>query len=90
MLRIKNNWCNRLGYDRLEILLKISKEGPSIEEWSLEAEIDIWYNAKVSRVTTAPHNYPKKGKTSKPACENVNTASVTLSDLEDSSEEKSV
>ena len=31
MLRVKNDSQNKLGCDRLEALLRISEEGPSIE-----------------------------------------------------------
>lgn len=66
MLRVKNSWPNKLGLDQLEILLRISEEGPSIEEWSPEVPIDIWYDAKVHRLTTGAHNYPKIKKIIKP------------------------
>ena len=46
MLRVKNYWRNKLGRDRLEALLRISEEGPSIEDFKPDIAIESWYNEK--------------------------------------------
>ena len=47
MLRVKNNSQNKLGCDRLEALLRISEEGPSIENFNPDIAFESWYNEKV-------------------------------------------
>ena len=34
-------------HDRLEALLRISEEGPSIENFNLDIAIESWFNKKV-------------------------------------------
>ena len=63
MLRVKNHWWNKLGLDRLEALLRISEEGPSIESFNPDIAFESWYNEKVRRLSAGPHNYLKKRKT---------------------------
>ena len=83
MLRVKNDWRNRLGRDRLETLLRICEEGVSVEDFNPDIAIDSWYNEKVRRLTAGPHNYPKKRKTSSNSAEKVvDLSSLTLTDLE--------
>ena len=64
MLRVKNDWRNRLTRDRLSASLMICEEGPDIEKFNPHVAIFEWYDAKVRRLTFGPHNYPKKRKTS--------------------------
>ena len=90
MLRVKNDWRNRLGRDRLETLLRISEDGLSIEEFNPDVVIKAWYNDKVRRLTSEPHSYPKKRKTSavnNPSTSCICLSSVTLSYLESEDEE---
>ena len=61
MLRVKNDWRSKL---RFEALLRISEEGPSIENFNPDIAIESWYNEKVRRLSAGPHNYLKKRKTS--------------------------
>ena len=65
MLRVKNDWQNILGHDRLEALLRICEEGPSIENFNPDIAIESWYDEKVRRPSAGLHNYPKKRKTEK-------------------------
>ena len=45
--------------------------------------ISEWYDVKVCRLTSGPHNYPKKRKTSADKSCVVDLAVMTLSDLKD-------
>ena len=60
MLRLKNDWRNKLGCDRSEALVRISEEGPIIENFNTGIAIESWYNEKVRRLSAGPQNYPKK------------------------------
>ena len=51
MLRVKNDWPNKLGHDRLEALLRINEEGPSIENFNHDIAIKGWYNEKIRRLS---------------------------------------
>ena len=86
MLRVKNDWRSKLGHDRFEALLRISEEGPSIENFNPDIAIESWYNEKGRRLSAGPHNYPKKKKTSEKQSTLLST--ITLSDLE--SEDKDI
>ena len=86
MLRVKNDSWNKLGCDRLEALLRISEEGPSIENFNPDIVIESWYNEKVWRLSAGPYNYPKKRKISEKQSKFLSM--VTLSDLE--SEDKDI
>ena len=88
MNRIKSDWRNQLSRDRLEVLLRISEEGPSVADFNPNPSVDEWYNDKVRRLTAGPHNYPSHQKRFKMSDSVVNLAELTLSDLEkDSSSE---
>ena len=82
MLRVKNDWRDRLSRDRLSATLMICEEGPDIEKFNPDVAISEWYDVKVRRLTSGPHNYPKKRKTAEKSCV-VDLAAMTLSDLED-------
>ena len=86
VLRVKNNWQNKLGHDRLEALLRISEERPNIENFDPDIASESWYNEKVRRLSAGPHNYPKKRKTLEKQSTFLST--ITLSDLE--SEDKDI
>ena len=83
MLRVKNNWRNRLSRDQLSATPMICEEGPDIEMFNPDVAISEWYDAKVSRLTLGPHNYPKKRKTLAEKSCVVELAAMTLSDLKD-------
>ena len=85
-LRVKNDWQNKLGHDRLEALLRISEERPSIENFNPDIAIESWYNKKVRRLSAGPQNYQKKRKTLEKQSTFLSTRK--LSDLE--SEEKDI
>ena len=62
MNRVKTDWRNKLRRDRLDVLLRISEEGPSVEDINPDPAIDAWYNDKVRRLSAGPHKYPTKRK----------------------------
>ena len=62
MARVKTNWRNRLCRDRLDNLLRIGEDGPSVDEYSPDVAINSWYNAKVRRLMASSHKYPGKRK----------------------------
>lgn len=81
MARVKTDWRNRLSRDRLDNLMRIGEEGPSLSEYSPTEAISSWYNAKVRRLTSSSHKYPEKRKKSNTK-EIIDITSVTMSDLE--------
>ena len=62
--RVKTDWRSGPSRNRLDVLLRISDDGPSIEEFNPDASIDCWYCDKVCRLNTGHHNYPSKHKKS--------------------------
>lgn len=84
MARVKCDWRNRLGRDRLDCLLQIGEEGPSIEEFSPDEAIEKWLNDKVRWLNSSSHKYPEKRKRNNER-ETVDIAALTLSDLENDS-----
>ena len=78
MLRLKNDWRDRLSRDRLSATLMICEEGPDIEKFNQDVAITDWYDAKVRRLTSGPHNKPKKKKTSAEKSFVVDLATMTL------------
>ena len=81
--RVKNDWRNRLSRDQLSATPMICEAGPDIEMFNPDVAISEWYDAKVSRLTLGPHNYPKKRKTLAEKSCVVELAAMTLSDLKD-------
>ena len=47
MLRVKNNWRNRLSRDRLSATLMIYEEGPDIETFNPDVATSEWYDANI-------------------------------------------
>ena len=90
MNRVKNDWCSSLSRDRLDVLLYISKDGPSFEEFNPHASIDCWYTDKVRRLNAGAHNYPSKRKKSSDGKEVIDLAELTLSDLENDESDEDV
>ena len=82
MNRVKTDWRLSLSRDRLDVLLRISEDGSSLEEFHPDANIDCWYTDKVRRLNTGPHNYPSKREKSSDGKEVIDLATLTLSDLE--------
>ena len=76
---VKADWHSSLSRDRL-VLLKISEDGPSLEELTPDASIDCWNSDKVNRLNTGPHNYPSKQKKSSDS-KVIELETLTLSDL---------
>ena len=90
MNRIKNDWHSNLSRDQLDVLLSISKDGPSLEEFNPDASIDCWYTDKVHRLNAGPYNYPFKCKKSSDGKEVINLAALTLSNLENDESDEDV
>ena len=61
---VKTDWRSSLSRDQLDVLLRISEDGPSLEESNPDASIDCWYIDKVRGLNTGPHNYLSKCKKS--------------------------
>ena len=87
---LKNDWCSSLSRDWLDVLLCISEDGPSLEEFNPDESIYCWYTDKVGCLNAGPHNYPSKCKKSCDGKEAINLAALTLSDLEDDESDKDV
>ena len=85
MKRVKTDWRNRLGRERLEASLRISQESLAVEEYCPDIAIDLWFNAKVRRLNCSTHRYPKKRKTTVTSKGNdvAEITELTMSDLED-------
>ena len=82
MLRVKNDCRNRLSCKQLSATLMIC-EGPDIEKFNPDIAISEWYDAKVHKLRSGPHNYPKKRKTSAEKSCVVDLAAMKLSNNED-------
>ena len=50
MLRVKNDWRNRLSHNQLSATLMICEEGLDVENFDSDVAISEWYNAKGRRV----------------------------------------
>lgn len=87
MGRVKTDWRNRLGRDRLEASLRISEEGTSINDFCPDAAIESWFNAKVPRLNCSSHSYPKKRKTTSSKDGVIDITELTMSDLENDDDE---
>jgi hypothetical protein len=87
MNRVKNDWRSCLRQDRLESLLRISEEGPEIDKFEPDTAMDEWYNDKVRRLSANFHRYPEKRKR-KLGKTDIDLATVTISDLEESESEE--
>ena len=61
---IKTDRRSSLSRDCLDVLFRISEDGPSLEEFNPDASIDCWYSVKVRRLNTGHHNEPSKRKKS--------------------------
>ena len=90
MNRVKTDWRSSLSRDRLDVLLRVSEDGPSLEEFNPDASIDCWFTDKVRCLNTGPHNYPSKRKKSSDGKEVIDLATLTLLDLENDESEGDV
>ena len=90
MARVKTDYRNRLCRDLLDACLRVGEEGPSLEEFTPEPSISLWFEKKVRRLSSKSHQYPAKrksvGATSSSSV--VDLSSLTLSDLEGSSDDE--
>jgi hypothetical protein len=62
MARMKPHLRNRMSRDRLDSLLRISEEGPSVKDYDPTAAIERWYGQKKRRSGFGGHAYPEKRK----------------------------
>ena len=60
MEKIKTDWRNHLGCDRLESLLRISEEDQSLWKFNPTTTIKRWFNDKVSHLSSSSHKYQEK------------------------------
>ena len=60
--RMKSQLRNRMSWDRLDSLLRISKDGLSVKEYNSTVAIDWWYGQKKWRLGFGGHAYPEKQK----------------------------
>ena len=81
---VKTDSWNRLSRARLDVFLRLGKEGPSIESFNADPVIDLWFNNRVCRLNAGPHDYKRKKNNEGAAV--VDLDSLTMSDLEDSKE----
>lgn len=87
MNRVKTDWRNRLNRYTLDDLLRISEDGPTLDDFNPDVAIDKWFTDKVRRLKTGRHNYPDKRKRTADgnavaSTETVDIAEFVLSDLE--------
>ena len=92
MNRVKTDYRNRLGRERLDSCLRIVEEGPTLQNFNPNKAIDLWYNEKVGRLSAKPHKYPSKRKriVGKNGAfkEVIDLSMITLSDLENDSDDQ--
>lgn len=75
----------------LDACLRVGEEGSSLEEFDPDKAISLWYEKKVRRLSATPHRYPAKRKNvGSTGCSSsaIDLSSLTLSDLENSSNEE--
>ena len=93
MNRVKSDWRNRLNRDTLDDLLRISEDGPMLDDFNPDIAIDKWFTEKVRRLKTGRHNYPAKRKRTADgnavaSADTVDIAEFVLSDLESPSSDE--
>ena len=81
MNRVKTDSQNRLLRARLDVFLRVGKEGPSIDSFNADPVIDLWFNNRVRRLNAGPHNYKRKKKNKGAGV--VDLDSLNMSDLKD-------
>ena len=79
---VKTDWCPILSRDCLDVLLRVSEEGPSLEEFNPDIGIACWYSDKVHHLNADPLNHPSKHKKSSFGKEVIDLATLTLSHFE--------
>jgi hypothetical protein len=93
MNRVKSDWRNRLNRDTPDDLLRISEDGPMLDDFNPDIAIDKWFTEKVRRLKTGRHNYPAKRKRTADgnavaSADTVDIAEFVLSDLESPSSDE--
>ena len=56
MNRVKTDRRSSLSRDHRDVLLRISEDSPSLEEFNPDASIDCWYSDEVLLLNTGHHN----------------------------------
>jgi hypothetical protein len=82
-----------LNQDTLDDLLRISGDGPTLDDFNPDVAIDKWFTKKVRRLKTGRHNYPAKRKRTADgnavtSADTVDIAEFVLSDLESPSSDE--
>ena len=80
MKRVKSDWCSSLSRGRLDTLLRIREDGPSIFDFNPATSIDAWYAGAVQRLNFGPHKYPEKRKRCDGSGSSKDTVYISLSD----------
>ena len=62
MARVKTDFRNQLGRERLSACFRISEEGSSITDFNPDPAIELWYNDKVRRLGSSSRKYKKRSK----------------------------
>ena len=81
MNRVKTDSQSRLLRAKLDVFLRVSKKGPSIDSFNADPVIDLWFNDRVRRLNAGPHNYKRKKNNEGAGV--VDLDSLTISDLKD-------
>lgn len=79
---VKTDWCPILSRDCLDVLLRVSEEGPSLKEFNPDVSIACWYSHKVHHLSAGPLNHPSKHKKSSDGKDVTDLATLTLSHFE--------
>ena len=88
MARVKTDFRNQLGRERLSACFRISEEGSSITDFNPDPAIELWYNDKVRRLGSSSHKYKKRSKiVGNDSVPELSTSSI--SDLESDSDNDS-
>ena len=85
MLRVKSDWHNRLTDHLDSFILRINKEGESLEMFNPEPATSLWFNDEVRRLAASSHRNSTIKRQKRSDTEFVDIAELAISDLEDES-----
>lgn len=78
MNSVKTDWRSSLIRDCLDTLLRISEDGPSLEDFNPDTGMDRWHAGKVRSLNSSPN----KRKRTNDGKQVADLATLTLSDVE--------
>ena len=88
MARVKTDFRNQLGRERLSVCFRISEEGSAITDFNPDPAIELWYNEIGRRLGSSSHKYKKRSEiVSNDSVPELSTLSI--SDLERYSDNES-